>query len=78
MNRTVKRCLPRHTSKISLIEIRISILTGKSLTGASFRSVAGLMVRIDNFVAGHTEEATPTVWTDRVVHHQWLKPRLAT
>ena len=42
---------PTHSSWLNQIEIWFSILTGKSLKGASFRSVPELVAHIQSFIA---------------------------
>jgi hypothetical protein len=59
------------------IEIWFSILTGKSLSGASFTSVEQLVVHIDAFIAHYNQTARPFVWTKSEVHQKRLKPCFA-
>src|ERR1700736_3504962 len=61
---------PTHASWTNQIEIWFSILTGKSLKGASFGSVAELKEHIDSFIASYNEDAQPFVWTKSVVHQK--------
>src|SRR6201993_1757249 len=68
---------PTHASWTNQIEIWFSILTGKSLKGASFTSVAGLKDHIDSFIASYNQDARPFVWTKSVVHQKRLKPCFA-
>ena len=68
---------PTHASWLNQIEIWFSILTGKSLSGASFASVAQLIAHIDAFIASYNETATPFVWTKSKVQQKRLKPCLA-
>src|ERR1700746_819910 len=68
---------PTHASWTNQIEIWFSILTGKSLKGASFTSVAGLKDHIDSFIANYNQDARPFVWTKSVVHQKRLKPCFA-
>ena len=68
---------PKHASWTNQIEIWFSILTGKSLKGASFASVAGLKDHIDSFIASYNQDARPFVWTKSVVHQKRLKPCFA-
>jgi transposase len=65
---------PQHASWTNQIEIWFSNLTGKSLNGASFTSVATLKDHIDNFIASDNQDASPFVWTKSVVHQKRLKP----
>ena len=64
---------PTHASWLSQIEIWFSILTGKSLSGASFTSVAP----IDAFIAHYNQTTRPFVWTKSQVHQKRLKPCFA-
>ena len=59
------------------IEIWFAILTGKSLKGASFTSVARLKDHINSFIASYNQDARPFVWTKSVVHQKRLKPCFA-
>jgi hypothetical protein len=60
-------CTPTHTSwRLNQVEIWFSILTAKSLKGASFQAVEEL--RIDD------ETARPFAWTKPKVHQKYLKP----
>jgi len=68
---------PTHASWTNQIEIWFSILTGKSLKGASFTSVDELKDHIDSFIASYNEQARPFVWTKSVVHQKRLKPCFA-
>ena len=68
---------PTHASWLSQIEIWFSILTGKSLTGASFTSVEQLVAHIDAFIADYNQTARPFVWTKSEVHQKPLKPCFA-
>ncbi len=52
---------------------RVSILNGKSLDGASFRSVDELKAHI----ASYNEDARPFHWTKSKVHQRLLKPCFA-
>jgi transposase len=61
---------PTHASWTNQIEIWFSILTGKSLKGASFGSVAELKEHIDSFIGSYNEDAKPFVWTKSVVHQK--------
>lgn len=68
---------PTHTSWLNQIEIWFSILSGKSLSGGSFESVAELMAHIDSFIDSYNQEARPFVWTKSIVHQKRLKPCFA-
>src|SRR5208283_3603452 len=54
---------PTHTSWLNQIEIWFSILSGKSLAGASFQTVEQLKAHIDSFISSYNEDAQPFVWT---------------
>jgi transposase len=68
---------PTHTSWLNQIEIWFSILSGKSLDGASFNSVEQLMTHINSFIAAYNLDARPFVWTKSKVHQKRLKPCFA-
>ena len=68
---------PTHTSWLNQVEIWFSILTGKSLAGASFNAVDELKAHIDAFIAAYNETAKPFVWTKSKVHQKRLKPCFA-
>lgn len=68
---------PTHTSWLNQIEIWFSILTRNSLSGASFRSAAELVVHINSFIASYNADARPFVWTKSTVHQKRLKPCFA-
>ncbi len=68
---------PTHASWLSQIEIWFSILTGKSLSGASFTSVEQLVAHIDAFIADYNQTARRFVWTKSEVHQKRLKPCFA-
>ena len=68
---------PTHASWLSQIEIWFSILTEKSLNGASFTSVEELVAHIDAFIADYNQTARPFVWTKSEVHQKRLKPCFA-
>jgi transposase/transposase-like protein len=59
---------PTHTSWLNQVEIWFSILTGKSLNGASFNAVDELKAHIDAFIKDYNETAKPFVWTKSKVH----------
>ncbi len=68
---------PTHTSWLNQIEIWFSILSAKSLKGASFKTVDQLKAHINAFIAGYNEQARPFVWTKSKVHQKQLKPCFA-
>jgi transposase len=68
---------PTHASWLNQIETWFSILTGQSLSGASFRSVAELVAHIESFIASYNADAKPFVWTKSAVHQKRLKPCFA-
>ncbi len=68
---------PTHTSWLNQIEIWFSILSGKSLDGASFRSIGELKAHITSFIASYNEDARPFHWTKSQVHQKRLKPCFA-
>jgi len=68
---------PTHASWLNQIEIWFSILSGKSLDGASFRSVPELIAHIDAFIESYNETAKPFVWSKSEVHQKRLKPCFA-
>lgn len=68
---------PTHTSWLNQIEIWFSILTGQSLRGASFGSVAELVAHIESFINNYNDNARPFVWTKSAVHQKRLKPCFA-
>lgn len=68
---------PTHTSWLNQIEIWCSILSGKSLDGASFHSVDELKAHISSFIASYNENARPFQWTKSKVHQKRLKPCFA-
>ena len=68
---------PTHASWLNQIEIWFSILTRKSLDGASFTSIKDLIAHIDAFVADYNRTARPFVWTKSEVHQKRLKPCFA-
>jgi len=68
---------PTHASWLNQIECWFSILTGKSLKGASFGSVRDLIGHITSFIDSYNETARPFVWTKSVVHQKRLKPCFA-
>ena len=68
---------PTHASWLNQVECWFSILTSKSLQGASFTAVPQLRKHIDAFVATHNQSARPFAWTKSDVHQKRLKPRFA-
>jgi transposase len=68
---------PTHSSWLNQIEIWFSILSGKSLDGASFGSVPELIAHIDAFIESYNKTARPFVWTKSEVHQKRLKPCFA-
>jgi transposase len=68
---------PTHTSWLNQIEIWFSILSGQSLSGASFHTVEQLKTHIDSFIADYNEDARPVAWTKSKVHQKRLKPCFA-
>jgi transposase len=68
---------PTHTSWLNQIEIWFSILSGKSLSGASFQSVEQLKAHINSFIASYNHDARPFVWTKSKVHQKRLRPCFA-
>ena len=68
---------PTHASWLSQIEIWFSILTGQSLSGASFASVKDLIAHIDAFIERYNQTARPFVWTKSEVHQKRLRPCFA-
>jgi transposase len=68
---------PTHTSWLNQIEIWFSILSGRSLAGASFHSIGHLVQHIDSFIASYNETARPFAWTKSAVHQKRLKPCFA-
>jgi transposase len=68
---------PTHASWLNQVEIWFSILSAKSLDGASFQSVPELVAHIQAFIADYNETARPFVWTKSKVHQKRLKPCFA-
>lgn len=68
---------PTHTSWLNQIEIWFSILSGQSLSGASFHTVEQLKTHIDSFIADYNKDARPFAWTKSKVHQKRLKPCFA-
>lgn len=68
---------PTHASWLNQIEVWFSILTAKSLQGASFTSAQQLKDHIDAFIKSYNAHAKPFVWTKTRVRQKNLKPRIA-
>jgi transposase len=68
---------PTHASWLSQIEIWFSILTGQSLSGASFTSVKELIEHIDAFIERYNQTARPFLWSKSEVHQKRLRPCFA-
>src|SRR6516225_8607444 len=68
---------PTRASWLNQIEIWFSVLSDKSLAGASFTSVAQLRAHIDAFVDTYNQHAKPFAWTKSKVHQKRLKARFA-
>ena len=68
---------PTHTSWLNQIEIWFSILSSKSLAGASFQAVDQLKAHINAFIASYNDNARPFRWTKSQVHQKRLKPCFA-
>jgi transposase len=68
---------PTHASWLNQIEVWFSILTGKSLTGASFVSVQRLKEHIDAFIKRYNAHAKPFAWTKTRVRQRKLKARIS-
>lgn len=68
---------PTHASWLSQIEIWFSILTTRSLNGASFGSVKELVAHIEAFIERYNHTARPFLWTKSKVHQKRLRPCFA-
>ena len=66
---------PTRASWLNQVEIWFSILQGRSLTGASFTSVAQLKQHIDDFIATYNANPKPFAWTKPIVHQRRVKGR---
>jgi transposase len=66
---------PTRASWLNQVEIWFSILTGKSLRGASFTSIDQLRKHIDDFIAHYNADAAPFAWTKAAVHQKRFKGR---
>jgi transposase len=67
---------PTHASWLNQVEIWFSILSRRTLNGASFSSVTHLRQAIDAFVAAYNPTATPFQWRKDKVHPKDLPPRI--
>ena len=66
---------PTRASWLNQVEIWFSILSGKSLRGASFTSLTQLRQHIDDFIARYNADAFPFAWTKPEVHQKRFKAR---
>lgn len=66
---------PTSASWLNQVEIWFSILSGKSLKGASFNSLEQLKDHIDRFIETYNETARPFAWSKSKVHQKRIKPR---
>jgi transposase len=64
---------PTHASWLNQIECWFSILTRRTLKGASFTSPRQLRDAINRFIAAYNEHAAPFVWQKAIVHPVALK-----
>lgn len=69
---------PTSASWLNQVEIWFSILSGKSLRGASFTSVAQLRQHIDDFIKADNANPRPFVWTKPQVRQQRFEDRRAS
>jgi transposase len=69
---------PTRASWLNQVEIWFSILERRSLTGASFASLAQLKKHIDDFIAVYNVSAKPFAWTKAKVHQRPFKGRCVT
>jgi transposase len=67
---------PTHASWLNQVEIWFSILSRRTLQGASFSSVQQLRQAIDAFVAAYNPTATPFQWRKTTVHAKGLASRI--
>ena len=67
---------PTHASWLNQVEIWFSILSRRTLKGASFTSVKHLRQAIDAFVAAYNPTATPFQWRKAKVHPTGFAPRI--
>lgn len=68
---------PTHASWLNQIEIWFSILSRRTLKGASFTSPRQVRQAIDRFLEAHNKNAAPFEWTKRNVHPKGLKHKYA-
>jgi transposase len=66
---------PTRASWLNQVEIWFSILQAKSLTGASFTSVAQLRKHIDDFIEAYNADPKPFAWTKTKIHQRRFKNR---
>ena len=64
---------PTHASWLNQIEIWFSILSRRTLKGASFTSPQQVRNAIDLFIAAYNKEGAPFEWRKREVHPVGLK-----
>jgi transposase len=67
---------PTHASWLNQVEIWFSILSRRTLNGASFSSVTHLRQAIDAFIAAYNPTATPFQWRKAKVHPKNLTLRI--
>jgi transposase len=67
---------PTHASWMNQVEIFFSILTGKSLSGASFTSPRELRNHIDAFIERYNDQAKPFSWKAANVHQKHFGTRV--
>ena len=67
---------PPQASWLNQVEIWFSILSRRSLKGASFTSVRQLRQAIDAFIAAYNPTATPFPWRKATVHPKGLASRI--
>jgi transposase len=67
---------PTHASWLNQVEIWFSILSRRTLQGASFSSVQHLRQAIDAFIAAYNPTATPFQWRKAKVHPKGLVSRI--
>ncbi len=67
--------IPTHASWLNQIECWFSILTRRSLKGASFTSPKEVRQAIDQFVAAYNKEAAPFEWKKKKVYSVTPKQR---
>lgn len=64
---------PTSARWLNQVEIWFGILTRKTLSGASFSSIAQLTQAIEAFIAAHNQNAAPFVWRKRAVKGSQLR-----